>query len=441
MTVRAAARRIGIVGAVGAMLLALCAPAASARNEPLIPGAGLFHYSFDFENSGGRQTIAYTLKTTVSPKVVKPGAPVTITSHFLQTRTSHDLTYGCEARQLTDFKTSPPKVLLQRAHPSSDGRWRPWGATSIDIKMPTANARSHVLEEQLCGPTVHRHEHFESFKLTGAMTKTLGPGCYYQNHHHGFASHPGSNGSIASFSIGGVACGAVAPIVDGVVGVTCGTAKFDWYEVSKQPSFVKSGEKACTFLLSNAAAKEVLSRAVKNGTTLTDEFGGVIARELARKYGAAATEKVVLAGVEYGLKREGWKAIASGVPRALVAFRNVNGIALVGKGVALTAVPLAGLTILDQIKNDKACVQIDADIDDGKLKLDWNLVYSPSALKDPVADAEMTYSKVRDRVEKDFASDELETRRTGLRCGEFGEVLKAGGSSTAFTGATTAGAL
>jgi hypothetical protein len=216
------------------------------------------------------------------------------------------------------------------------------------------------------------------------------------------------------------------------MGTSCGKAKFDWYTITKERMSVRRGEKACVFVLSNATAQELLSAAVRGAETLTQVFGRQIAEDLVVRY----TDDAYEAAVKSRLKAAGWKWLAQGMPRALAAFRAVNAITLVGKTVAVTAVPLGKLTVLNEIKNKNACVQITADLDGRRLKLDWNLIYNPSALKNPRRDVDLTLASVRDREER-FGSDKLRKRPVGLRCGRRGNVERHSTPNAVFRNAVT----
>ena len=49
-----------------------------------------------------------------------------------------------------------------------------------------------------------------------------------------------------------------------LVGVNCGTHKFDWYDITLAP-MPEEGRAACAFLLSNAVVKEALAKAPAAG--------------------------------------------------------------------------------------------------------------------------------------------------------------------------------
>jgi hypothetical protein len=120
-------------------------------------------------------------------------------------------------------------------------------------------------------------------------------------------------------------------------------------------------------------------------------------------------------------------------------MRLVNGVTLAGKAVGLNAALLTAAVVLHQIKAKNACVQINTDIDKGKLKLDWNLVYSPSALEHPERDEELTRAKVRDREERTLRSDKLHVRPINLACDRRGNVYRVGKLKKVFTEAVAVG--
>jgi hypothetical protein len=229
--------------------------------------------------------------------------------------------------------------------------------------------------------------------------------------------------------------------VRGLVGATCGRTDFDWYDISLHRTFVRKREKACVFLLSNRVAEELLDRALKSGKeNLTDILGAVIASDLARGVAARLTVEFYVRRKVRELRDAAWNWLARGLPRALLAFNSINQISQIGRAVTVHAKPLTALTVLNQIKTKNACIQINADIDKKKLKLDWNLVYSPSALKHPKRDVELTRAAVRDRVERRFRPDRLQRHDVALACDKNGDVVRKGSARDVFHDPHTVGA-
>jgi hypothetical protein len=64
------------------------------------------------------------------------------------------------------------------------------------------------------------------------------------------------------------------------------------------------------------------------------------------------------------------------------------------------------------------------DVDKGKPKIDWNLVYDHDSVVDPVANPSLWNAVVFDRKERRLRSDELIAKTVGLRCVSGGTVRR-----------------
>ena len=167
-------------------------------------------------------------------------------------------------------------------------------------------------------------------------------------------------------------------------------------------------------------AAEILARAVRTNNS----FNKVFAATLLSAYQTQATEpgpdesadEALEHAISVKLERS-WKKLAMAGASAFRAFKGIAWQIRLGEVVGLQAVPLTALFKATQIKKHNACVQVVAQVQGGKLRSDASLVYSPSALKHPKADADLTrartYKLVRGKAQRAY---------TGLRCTKSGGI-------------------
>ena len=204
------------------------------------------------------------------------------------------------------------------------------------------------------------------------------------------------------------------------LGVVCGRAGFNWKTIAERDTFVDKGERACVFLIGNDVAAEILARAVRTNSS----FNKVFASTLLTAYQTQATEPGPDESADEALEhaifvklQRSWKKLAMAGASAFRAFKGITWQIRLGEVVGLQAIPMTALFKAAQIKKHNACVQVVAQVQGGKLRSDASLVYSPSALKHPKADANLTrartYQLVRGNAQRAY---------TGLRCTKSGGI-------------------
>lgn len=215
----------------------------------------------------------------------------------------------------------------------------------------------------------------------------------------------------------------------GDVGVNCGEAGFDWYDIAKQKSFVNKGESACYFLFSSRTANEVLAH-LHEHANLSDALGSAIMLGLKNygpdiaKWGAKKGAQIWIKQYERKLAIRLWGWLSKAGPRAVALMTRMNTIFTLGTVAGVAAVPISAVWVLNAIRNKDACIGIKADVDGGKLKIDWSLVYDYGSVDNPAKNPSLWNATVFDRKERSFRSDELVPKYLGLRCTNGGTVRR-----------------
>jgi hypothetical protein len=204
------------------------------------------------------------------------------------------------------------------------------------------------------------------------------------------------------------------------MGVVCGRAGFNWKTIAKRDMFVDKRERACVFLIGNDVAAEILARAVRTNAS----FNKVFASTLLSAYQTRATQPGPDESADEALEhaifiklQRSWKKLAMAGASAFRAFKGIAWQVRLGEAVGLQAIPLTALFKATQIKKHNACVQVVAQVQGGKLRADASLVYSPSALKHPKADADLTRARTYKVV-----GGKAQRAYTGLRCTKSGGI-------------------
>lgn len=219
---------------------------------------------------------------------------------------------------------------------------------------------------------------------------------------------------------------------DRSMGLVCGKAGSDWRTVTRQKTFVDNGERACVFLVGNKLAKEVLGTSIKSGGAFANRFGKTLLMRFGPQIAKDAAPEVAAKATEIAIKRAGYKHLAKTAPLYYNAFKAVTWQVRIGDAVALQAVPLSALFATSQIKSRKACVQVIARIEKKRLLVTSSLVYSPSALKKPARDRELTRAKIYYKQKRRLRTDLTKRAYAGLSCDSKGQVRTSSVSSKAF---------
>jgi hypothetical protein len=160
----------------------------------------------------------------------------------------------------------------------------------------------------------------------------------------------------------------------------------------------------------------LLRLANQNGKTLTEPFGDTLLRYWVNDVAAAAMTQ--------SLKAANLRLLASVMPEAAATIARLNLITSTGTLLGLGAIPLLGATILDQLVNKGACVQLILDKDDDSVKVDSQLIFNPMHF----ADLSGTVSHVFKKKSKRFSPDSFQRQPINLRCDTLGEVQADQGS-------------
>jgi len=203
-------------------------------------------------------------------------------------------------------------------------------------------------------------------------------------------------------------------------GFSCGTARFDWHSPTAQATFVKRGEYACVVLLSNKLSRELLDLAFENRWTLSETYARTHARANASSSGGNVAS--LSADALKLLTKRFFPVAARAISTANPLFKATEAF---GKAVVE---PLGGAFVVTQYTQKRACAQFIVDVDSGKLRAKWSIVYNPRVSK-TVGE---TYASV-------WQSDDGKAVRkvAPLRCGVVdGSVLHGRGDSI-FSGGTS----
>lgn len=213
--------------------------------------------------------------------------------------------------------------------------------------------------------------------------------------------------------LGGVAAGAV--------GFSCGVAKFDWYtSVGRSRAGIQKGEQACILLLGNhfslAALDEALSGA---GEPLTNVLAALVTPWLQER-----ALEALLPEVDFDL------SIPWVVRWAIIRQLNLtrfNSFFTIGNALGWTGAGLLAATIVTEIKEHDACVQVTLGPDGDTLGLDWNVVFSDRRVRD----RDDYTAGAHQRKSRPFQIDSYEKRLSNLSCIE-GSVRAQGGAGALF---------
>jgi hypothetical protein len=209
----------------------------------------------------------------------------------------------------------------------------------------------------------------------------------------------------------------------GSAGIVCGTTRFDLVDITAAELDVSRGSHACVLLLSNDTANWIIDRAL-DGVSVTAELAELLGPYLLEMYGDEAVDwaEEYLADKAVGLSR---MLVKQALLRALNLAR-YNNVFLVGKIAGLYGVGLGTTWLLNQIRNNDACIQVLlAETDDGKMLLDWSAVYSSAASRE-LSEAHLFRLQARR-----FWPDSARRVGVGLRCDADGNVIERGSPNPA----------
>jgi hypothetical protein len=210
-------------------------------------------------------------------------------------------------------------------------------------------------------------------------------------------------------------------------GITCGTARHDFLEVTLAPTALRKTQFGCVILLGNSVAKELVATAFADDSSLTDIAAAYIMRDL---------EVITLdesAKTAYTIDVLGGRTFAAKLfPKAASLLRRSSAIFTAGTLAGKLAVPLGGFFVLNQIENDNACVQLLVNVDNGELNVNWSMVYSTTATDDK----DLTYAHAYDKKVKNFGFDKLVRNNLNMRCvaGNVEVLAKDGKTAESFAG-------
>lgn len=226
----------------------------------------------------------------------------------------------------------------------------------------------------------------------------------------------------------------------GDIGLTCGTAKFTWHDVTVNPTFIKRGTGACTFLISNRVAQDLLTIAVESDTSLSE----VIAR-LLESYGAAKAKGDEFSLQQYVVEMYSDRlyeairdlALERSLPALQDLFRAMGPGQLaadIGTVAGLAMVPIYIAFKISQIRLKGACIQVNLG-GRGDLRMDTHLVYNPRFFEDRSRTVANVFKK-----DRRWGPDRVERRKLNLACTGRGLVNNTRPRDTAkvFDGSTTA---
>lgn len=187
-------------------------------------------------------------------------------------------------------------------------------------------------------------------------------------------------------------------------GFSCGTTRYGWHHLTKQPTFVKRGEYACVVLLSNRLSRALIDLAVKQRW------------DIATAYVSTHRDATVLDGARFAAKFASVPVLQRVFPMAATTLGRLNAIYSAPQLFTYGVIkPLFGAFVLRQYVVGGACAQflVDVDVVGGRkqLRADWSIVYNPRTGGNSFASV---WQSTRGKVVR---------RHAGLRCGLNGSVL------------------
>ena len=282
--------------------------------------------------------------------------------------------------------------------------------------------------------------------VPGSATATLPPGCYVMETYWEYGPSPPprgveqrESGSLPQFCVerapaGGSPPGTPAPgtpppgtnpgtstgpaptvTAPSDFALSCGTTRFNWHYLTKEPTFVKRGEYACVVLLSNRLSRELIDIALQNRWSLT------------QSYVRTHWDAIARSAAQFATKFASVPTLQKAFPVAAQTIARLNRLyaapSLFGYGVVA---PLAGAFVLGQYTQRGACAQFIVDVDKRRLRADWSIVYNPR-----VAQPGGSFASVWE-----LKNGKATRRYAPLRCGLNGRILLGRGDAI-FSGATT----
>jgi hypothetical protein len=197
------------------------------------------------------------------------------------------------------------------------------------------------------------------------------------------------------------------------IGVTCGTARFTFYEVTLTATSVKKGDRACVWVLSNRASKELLALAVQTGTAV----GPLFASKIATLAGIKLANKIITKTVSWA----NMKVLAKVMPRAVAWISANDNVFTVGKIVALAGIPIVGAKTFLQITDHNACFALGVEFDDGKVHVTPRFLVNIGTVNSS-KDENVTIARINQKVAKTLAADDIIQHPLNLQCGHRGAV-------------------
>jgi hypothetical protein len=209
----------------------------------------------------------------------------------------------------------------------------------------------------------------------------------------------------------------------GDLGMTCGTARFDWVTIAGQETAVQDGERACVVLFSNRLLQEAFRTATQAGIALSDSFGEYLVANGIALAAREASQKLIETGATTLLVRALFPEMAHVILRANLVS---TAIAVIEQATLVHGVIEFAAIAIPQIFDHDACYQLTIAVDDDQLQLDGMLVYNPAHFDDRSATLAHTFEK-RSRP---FQLDRYVQRNLNMRCDETGSVRMGGQRAT-----------
>lgn len=198
------------------------------------------------------------------------------------------------------------------------------------------------------------------------------------------------------------------------IGVTCGTARFTFYEVTLEATSVQKGDGACVWVLSNRASKELLALAVQTGKTVGELFGSELAVLAGKKIAGPAGSLIV--------QQANLRVLKSVMPAAAATIAKLNSIVLTGKIVALAGIPIVAAKTFLQITDHNACFAFGVEFDSsGKVHVTPRFLFNIDAVNSTKGEV-ATIARINQKVAKTLGLDDVTQHPLNLQCGHRGAV-------------------
>lgn len=198
----------------------------------------------------------------------------------------------------------------------------------------------------------------------------------------------------------------------GYSGITCGRSAFTWHNSVGDERGGGAGSNGCVILLSNAAANAVIDAVVAGDVESMSNAAIEIARLTVGDDLPTPTElflRIEAKFAQYGVQHA--------VLRSL-GIAKFNAVFAVGEAVGLAAVPIFANIVVNEIRNQNACIQLTLLEDGSTTRVGWNLVFSEGR----TTDSNDHQAGVHQQVVKKFQPDDYVQRNTNLSCGADGFV-------------------